>query len=126
MAVHLKRTDNSQDLMQYEIYITKNRDTSLDTNDPEDSISSSNKPSWVDRYSAHRTSSELTLKFRTRDEQVPYLVFVKVPTTGHAKETLTLSIDVDATVGVDRPILVDSNSTKMLTGVHIERNTAAY
>ena len=126
MVVHIKRTVNTQDLMQYEVYVTKNRDTTLDENDPEDSISTSNKPTWVDHYSAHRTSSELILRFRTRDDHVPYFVFVKVPTTANAQENLTLQIDVDAVVGVERPILVDSNSTQMLTGVHIERNTAVY
>jgi len=126
MVVRVRRTDNSQDLMQYEVYITRNADTNLDVNDLNDYASTQNTPTWVDQYGSTRTSSQLTVGFRTVNEFTPYYVWIKAPSTGHATENLELQIDMDANNGPVKTITVNTNATERLTGVRVERNEAFY
>ncbi|MBS1715198.1 MAG: hypothetical protein JST30_12765 [Armatimonadetes bacterium] len=126
MVVRLVRTDTSQDLMQYEVYITRNADATLDVNNPEDFASTQNTPSWVDQYQSNRMSRQLTLGFRTVNQFTPYYVWIKVPNGANATENLQLQIDMDANNGPLKMITVNNDSTERLVGVRIERNEAFY
>ncbi|MBS1715197.1 MAG: hypothetical protein JST30_12760 [Armatimonadetes bacterium] len=126
IVVHLKRTDGTQNMTQYELYLTKSNDTTLDTLDLEDFVSSQNAPSWSDNYASNRSTTELNISYTTRSDQTPYYVWVKVPNTGAAFETLNLQIDVD---GVDGPAVaydLTINTTQRLVGVRVDRNEATY
>lgn len=125
-VVRLIRTDDSQDLMQYEIYVTRNADTSLDVTNTEDYMSTQNVPSWASQHQANRMSRQLTLGFRTINEHTPYYVWIKAPVTAHASEQLNLQIDMDASNGQVKLITVNTNATQRLTAVRIERNEAFY
>ena len=126
MVIRLIRTDTSQDLMQYEIYVTRNSDTTLDTANPEDFASTQNTPSWVDQYQSNRMSRQLTMGFRTVNQFTPYYVWIKVPDTGDATEDLQIQIDMDAQNGPLKMVTLNSNATERLVGVRIERNEAIY
>lgn len=126
IVVNLIRTDGTQVMTQFEVFVTRNADTSLNQGDPEDFISTANEPSWADQYSATRNATQLTLNFRTRSDQPPYYVFVKVPNTGASFETLKLRIDVDGEQGPDRTFDLDISRTSRLAGVRINRNEAIY
>jgi len=113
-------------MTQYELYLTKSSDTTLDTLDPEDFVSTQNTPSWSDNYASNRSTTELNISYTTRSNQTPYYIWVKVPNTGSAFETLNLQIDVD---GVDGPAVgydLTINTTQRLVGVRIDRNSATY
>lgn len=126
IVIHLQRTDSTQNLTQYEVYITQLGDTTLDTSDKEDFASTINQPSWSDNWSGHRSSSELKLGFRTRSTQTPYFVWVKVPNTGAAFETLKLKIDINGNDGKTVTNNLQINTTQRLTGVKINRDSADY
>lgn len=125
-VVRIMRTDTSQDLMQYEVYITKTGDTTLDVNNPEDFISTQNVPTWVSQHQSNRMSRQLTLGFRTVNEHTPYYLWIKAPATAHATEQLSLQIDMDAQNGQVKLITVNTNATERVTVVRIERNEAFY
>lgn len=125
MSIHLQRTDGTQVMTQYELYVTKNSEQ-LDVLDSENFASTSNQPSWIDGYSATRTSTELVLNFRTRGGQSTYLVYVKVPNTSSQFETLRFRVDVDGTTGADQDFDLNINDTSQLPNVGIERNSANY
>lgn len=125
-VIRLIRTDNSQDLMQYEVYITRNADVNLDTANLEDFISTQNTPSWVSQYASNRMSRQLTVGFRTINQDTPYYVFIKAPNSGNATENLNLQIDMDANNGPVKLITVNTNTTERITSVRIERNEAFY
>jgi len=126
IIVHLMRTDGTQVMTSYELFITKNGDTNLNQNDPEDFASTLNQPSWADAYNSSRSSTELQVAFTTRSDQTPYFVWVKVPNTGANFETLKLQIDVDGNDGTQQTFDLNINSTQRLTGVRINRNNAVY
>lgn len=126
IVVNLIRTDGTQVMTQFEVFVTKDADTGLNQGDPEDFISTANEPSWADQYSATRNATQLTLNYRTRSDQTPYYVFVKVPNTGANFETLKLRIDIDGVQGPDRTFDLDINRTSRLAGVRINRNDAVY
>jgi hypothetical protein len=126
IVVHLSRTDGTQVLTTYELYITKSGDTTLNKVDPEDYASTLNQPSWSDNYTSSRSSTELQLSFTTRSDQVPYFVWVKVPNTGASFETLNFQIDVDGAVGAKKTYDLNINSTQRLVGVRVNRNAALY
>ena len=126
IIVHLMRTDGTQVMTSYELFITKNGDTNLNQNDPEDFASTLNQPSWADAYNSSRSSTELQVAFTTRSNQTPYFVWVKVPNTGANFETLKLQIDVDGNDGTQQTFDLNINSTQRLTGVRINRNNAVY
>ncbi|MBS1724764.1 MAG: hypothetical protein JSS66_17620 [Armatimonadetes bacterium] len=126
MVVRLIRTDGTQDLMQYELYITKSADTTLNTADSEDYASTQNAPTWCDNWSGARSSTELRLGFTTRGGQTPYYVWVRVPNTGAQFETLKLQVDVDGVAGNQSTFDLNINDTQRLTGVRIDRNDATY
>lgn len=125
-VIRIIRTDTSQDLMQYEVYVTRNADTNLDVNNPEDYISTQNVPSWCSQHKSNRMSRQLTLGFRTVNQHTPYYVWIKAPSTAHATEQLDLQIDMDAQNGPVKLITVNTNATERLTSVRIERNEAFY
>lgn len=125
-VVRLIRTDNSQDLMQYEVYVTRSADTTLDATDPEDYISTQNSPSWVSQYASNRMSRQLTVGWRTINQDTPYYIWIKAPNSGNATERLNLQIDMDANNGPVKLITVNTNATERLTAVRIERNEAFY
>jgi|GEM_PF-4640947 len=126
MSVQLIRTDTTQDLTKYEIYLTKDANTSFDPSDLESFASTTDRPSWSDEYSSDRTSSQLTLNFRTRSTQPPYFLFIKVPATGAAFETVKLQIDVDSKAGTRKTFNLTPGTTQRLTSVRIDRNSAEY
>jgi len=126
IRVHLERTDSTQKMTDFELYITKNADATLNTLDPEDYISTLNRPSWCDEYVSGRATTDLQIDFRTRSSQPPYFVFVKVPNTGAAYETLRFSIDVDGTSGKKITQNLTINTTQRLTAVKINRSSADY
>lgn len=126
IVVHLVRTDGSQVMTNYELFMTKSGDTSLNQNDPEDFASTLNQPSWIDNYNTSRSSTELQLDFTTRSDQVPYFIWVKVPNTGASFETLSLQIDIDGTAGNSKTFDLNINSTQRMVGVRINRNSASY
>ncbi|CAN5484172.1 hypothetical protein BH11ARM1_BH11ARM1_07740 [soil metagenome] len=126
MTVHLRRTDSTQNLINYEMYFTRNGKTSFDIADMSSFASTSNRPNWIDDYSVSRSNTELTLTFTTRSNQPPYFMWVKVPSTPSAYETLELQIDVDGETGKQiRPDLA-INSTQRLTNVRIDRSSVNY
>lgn len=126
IVMKLMRTDGTQVMTQYEIFVTKSNDTSLNQGNSEDYMSSTNEPSWADAYSASRSATQLQVNWRTRSDQVSYFVFVKVPNTGSQFETLKLQIDVDGDEGPERTFDLNINTTQRLTGVRIDRNSAQY
>ena len=126
MVVHLKRTDGTQTMTQYELYLTKSNDTTLDTLDPEDFVSTQNTPTWSDNYASNRSTTELNISFTTRSDQTPYYIWVKVPDTGAAFETLSLQIDVDGVDGPAQTYDLTIDTTQRLVGVRIDRNEAFY
>lgn len=126
MIVHLLRTDGTQDLTQYEVYLTKNADTTLNIADSEDFSSTLNHASWTDGYSATRTATELRINFRTRSDQPPYFIFIKVPNTGAIFETLKLKVDVDGVAGHESTYDLPINQTTRLGNTEIGRNDATY
>ena len=123
-VIRLIRTDTSQDLMQFEIYVTRNGDTTLDVNNPEDFISTQNAPSWCSQHASNRMSRQLTVGFRTINEHTPYFHWNKVPNPGDATEDLNLQIDMDAANGPVVLKRVNTNATERLTGARILRNDA--
>lgn len=126
IEIKLTRTDGTQVMTNYELYMTKEGDTGLDTADPEDFASTLNQPSWCDDYTASRSATELNLRFTTRSGQPPYFLFVRVPNTGAAFETLRLQINVDDTDGDQKTYDLTIDATERLTSVRIERNSAIY
>lgn len=126
ISIQLIRTDGTQDLTKYEVYITKDANTSFDPTDFESFASTTDRPSWSDDYSADRTSSELKLNFRTRSTHPPYFLFVKVPSTASAFETVKLQIDVDEKAGARKSFNLTVGTTQRLSAVRIDRNSASY
>ena len=126
VTVHLMRTDGTQDMTQFEVYLTRNGSISLNTLNPGAYVSTVNRPSWCDVYSSSRSATELTLNFTTRSDQPPYYMFVKVPNTGAAFETLALKIDMNTVAGPTYTYNVPINATTRLTAVNIGRNSATY
>lgn len=121
IKVRLMRTDSTQKLTSFELYITKDAETTLT-----DATSTVSRASWTDDYSTSRSDQELKLGFTTRSTQTPYFVWVKVPNTGAAFETVKLAIDVDGTDGKTVTKNLTINTTQRLTGVKINRNSADY
>ncbi|MES1147323.1 MAG: hypothetical protein ABUL49_01085, partial [bacterium] len=70
-VIHLNRTDGTQDMTQFEVYITRNAATTFNLADSESFGSTGNHPTWMDQYSAVRATTELTLNFRSRSDQTP-------------------------------------------------------
>ena len=126
IALRLIRTDGTQVMTQFEVFVTRAGDTTLNQADAEDFMSTVNEPSWADTYSASRSATQLQLNWRTRSDQVPYFVFVKVPNTGANFETLKLQFNVDGETGEERTFDLNINSTQRLAGVRIDRNEAVY
>ncbi|RYG33699.1 hypothetical protein EON81_17545 [bacterium] len=126
IKIHLERTDSTQNLTDYEIYITKNRNVTLDTSDRESFASTQNRPSWSDEYNANRSNTKLELEFRTRSSQPPYFVFVRVPSTSSAYETLRFWVDVDGNEGKKITQNLTIGTTQRLTNVTINRESADY
>ncbi len=125
IRVYLTRTDGTQIMTNYEMFITRNGGT-LDQSNLENHMSSVNRPSWADQYSATRATEELQIFFRTRSDQTPYFVYVLVPNTPSAFETLRLRIDVNGSTGPNRTFDMPINATTQLVGVRIDRNSASY
>lgn len=126
IVVHLLRTDGTQIMTQFEVYITKNGATTFNTANLESFASTRNQPTWMDDYSSARSSTKLDLGFTTRSGQSDYLVFIKVPNTGAAFESLKLQIDVDGKAGKVVDFNADINQISRLDGVKISRNSATY
>lgn len=126
MSVRLQRTDGTQNMNNFEIYITKNAGTTLDVTDPQGYASTTNRPNWCDEYSSTRSSVDLRLDFTTRSTQTPYFVWVKVPNTGAAFETVRFWVDVDGAPGRQITQDLTIGATQRLTGVKIDRDSASY
>lgn len=126
MSVHLIRTDGTQNLTNFEVSLTRNGATTFSTLDSESYASTTNAPSWISNYSVARSSSELVLNFTTRSDQPPYFVFLSVPNTGAAFETLKFRVDIDGSTGATATYNMPINATTRLTTVQINRNTASY
>ena len=126
ILVHLLRTDGTQDMTQFEIYVTRNGATNFNLADFESYGSTTNHPSWMDVYSATRSTTDLDLGFTTRSNQPPYFIFVKVPNTGAAFETLKLRIEVDSNAGPDVTYNFPITATTQIGGAIINRNSASY
>lgn len=126
MSVRITRTDGTQDLTQFEVFVTKNAATSFSTLDSESYGSTTNRPSWMDNYSVTRSTTDLVLNFTTRSDQTPYYVFIGVPNTGAAFETLRFRVDVDGNTGNAPTYNIPINGVTRLTNVQINRNSASY
>lgn len=125
-VIRIIRTDTSQDLMQYELYVTKNGSNVLNVNNPEGFISTQNMPTWCNEYQANRMSRQLSLGFRTVNLDTPYYAWIKAPITSHGTEQFNIQIDMGANSGQVKLINVTTNATERLMLVRIERNDATY
>jgi len=126
MSIHLIRTDGTQNLTNFDVAITRNAALSFSTLDPQSYASTTNAPTWISNYSVTRSTSELVLNFTTISDQPPYYVFLSVPNTGAAFETLKFRVDVEGSTGATATYNMPINATTRLTTVQINRNTASY
>lgn len=125
ITVRLSRTDGTQIMTQYELFITRENE-GLNEFDPENHMSTINEPTWADNYSASRASDQLNIGFRTRSDQPPYRLYVRVPNTTSAFETLALRVTVDGTDGPVRTFDFIPGQITQIPGARIERNSATY
>src|SRR5437870_353001 len=89
MTVHVRRSNGTQDMSKgFEVYLTHNGDFSLNLNDPQSYTSTVHKAPWADKWVGTKIATELAISFRTRGNETPYYVFVRVPNTGNATEVL--------------------------------------
>ncbi len=125
-SVRLTRTDGSQDLTGYEMYLTRNGGTTLDLFNSEAYASTQNRPSWSDAWTGSRSTTELRVDFRSRSDQPPYFLWVQVPNTTSQFETLQLVVWINGQAGAAKRYNLTINATERIQAVRINRDSAEY
>jgi hypothetical protein len=123
VLIHLKQNPNivnptSQVMTNYEVYVTTNGTTPLNlANTTTWASSSTNNGGVLDNWvGSHTSGTEIDIQFTTRSPQVPYYIYVLVPTEGGlTTDTVGLSVDVDASTGAVKAFVMPNNATSQVT-----------